>query len=119
MEIETRIRQVRQRLGYSQEYVAIQLDISTKTYRNMEDGKSKLYLSRLKRLSQVLNIDISELIRTDLGYKKDEDAEKIPKNKQMYFFDDKIIELYDRLLSEKDKYIRLLESKTSRITTKI
>ena len=48
------IRKTREQKNYTQEYMAAQLDIDTKSYSNLENGISKLSVDRLLRISEIL-----------------------------------------------------------------
>lgn len=50
------LRKARQKLGYSQEYIAIELGISQKAYSNLENGKTKLRGDTLLKLSEIFNV---------------------------------------------------------------
>ncbi|MBK8502552.1 MAG: helix-turn-helix transcriptional regulator [Saprospiraceae bacterium] len=54
--IQETIRQYRIVRGYSQEYVAHQLDISQKAYSKIERGETKLTIDRLLKLSRIMEI---------------------------------------------------------------
>ena len=63
------IKDLRLQHNYSQNYLSEVLNVSQKTYSNMECGKSKITLEHLKTLSQVYKITIIDFIelvnRTD------------------------------------------------------
>jgi len=44
------IRKIREIKGYSQDYMAIELEVSSKSYSRIECGKTGLSISRLKKL---------------------------------------------------------------------
>lgn len=48
------IRKTREYKNYTQEYLAIQLGIDTKSYSNIENGISKLSIDRLLKIADVL-----------------------------------------------------------------
>lgn len=50
------LRKKRRQLGYSQEYVAIELGISQKAYSDLENGKTKLRGDVLLQLSEVFKV---------------------------------------------------------------
>ena len=59
------IRTTRERLAYSQEYLAAKLKISQNTYSKIELGYVKLTLERFFKICQVLEIDPAEVINAD------------------------------------------------------
>ncbi len=48
------IRKAREQKSYTQEYLAAQLGIDTKSYSNIENGVSKLSIDRLLKIADVL-----------------------------------------------------------------
>jgi len=59
------IRSVREKLGYSQEYMAVKLHVSQNTYSKIELGYVKLTLDRFFKICQVLEIDPTEIINAE------------------------------------------------------
>jgi transcriptional regulator with XRE-family HTH domain len=59
------IRTTRERLAYSQEYLAAKLKVSQNTYSKIELGYVKLTLERFFKICQVLEIDPAEVINAD------------------------------------------------------
>ncbi|MCF6348896.1 MAG: helix-turn-helix domain-containing protein [Flavobacteriaceae bacterium] len=57
-----KIRIVRFSKGYSQSYMAEQLDIIQRAYSKIECGHTNLAVDRLKAIAKVLEVDIKELI---------------------------------------------------------
>jgi transcriptional regulator with XRE-family HTH domain len=60
--LSLKIRLIRIHLGYSQEYVALQLGISQRAYSKIETGKTKLTVVRLEQISRILECKIEDLI---------------------------------------------------------
>ncbi|GAA3957848.1 helix-turn-helix domain-containing protein [Mucilaginibacter dorajii] len=63
--IADNIRTTRERLAYSQEYLAAKLKVSQNTYSKIELGYVKLTLERFFKICQVLEIDPAEVINAD------------------------------------------------------
>ncbi|MEJ2883652.1 helix-turn-helix domain-containing protein [Pedobacter sp. GR22-6] len=59
--IISNIRQMRLDKNYTQDYMAMKLNISQNAYSKLELGRSSLSLDRLFQISAVLEIEISEL----------------------------------------------------------
>jgi len=57
-----KIRLARNKKGYTQEYIAFKLNISQKTYNKLENGYTKLTVSRLKKIALILNTDACTLM---------------------------------------------------------
>lgn len=51
--------------GYSQEYLAEVLEISQKTYSNMENNKSSISIDALRKIAKEYKIEIFELLTDD------------------------------------------------------
>lgn len=68
MEIEKKIRKVRELRNFSQEYMAIQLGISQVAYSKIETGLTRLDLKRLKKIAETLDIDPFTLMSFDDKY---------------------------------------------------
>ncbi len=60
-EILTKIRSKRLEKNYSQTYLASRLKISQSYYAKIENGITKLTVDELIEISEILNIDLSEL----------------------------------------------------------
>ncbi|MEM0542919.1 helix-turn-helix transcriptional regulator [Flavobacterium sp. j3] len=65
MVIGNKLRKLRMEKGYSQEYLAEVLEVSQKTYSNMENNKSSLSIDTLKKIAEEYKIDIIELLSDD------------------------------------------------------
>ena len=61
MQVFERIKMFRNIKGWSQEYVANQLEISLNAYGCIERGDTDVNLSRLKQIAHLFEIDLSEL----------------------------------------------------------
>lgn len=57
------IRKIRELNDYSQEYMALSIGVSTKTYANIENGRSKIKLDYLERICQTLQISVPQLFQ--------------------------------------------------------
>lgn len=60
-EILTKIRSKRLEKNYSQAYLASRLKISQSYYAKIENGITKLTVDELIEISEILNINLSEL----------------------------------------------------------
>ena len=56
------IREIRKKLGLSQEYIAQKLGITQASYSCKEAGKRKFSIEELKILKRVLNVTYEELL---------------------------------------------------------
>jgi len=56
------LKELRLQKNYTQEHLAFELDISQKTYSNIENGTSKLTLELLQKIAGVYNMSLVNLI---------------------------------------------------------
>lgn len=70
-EILTKIRSKRLEKNYSQTYLASRLKISQSYYAKIENGITKLTVDELIEISEILNINLSELFspKIDVSHK--------------------------------------------------
>jgi transcriptional regulator with XRE-family HTH domain len=50
-------------LGYSQEYIAVEMGMSQNNYSRIESGKCKITVQQLQRLAEILNKKIEDLFK--------------------------------------------------------
>ena len=62
MNVNEKIRMLRELNHWSQEEMAERLEMSHNGYAKIERGETKLYLEKLNQIAQVSNIDLSELV---------------------------------------------------------
>jgi transcriptional regulator with XRE-family HTH domain len=65
IKIGSKLRKLRMEKGYKQEYMADVLEISQKTYSNMENDKSSISIDTLKKIAEEYKIDLIELLSDD------------------------------------------------------
>lgn len=61
-QIGNKIKNRREILNFSQEYVAEKLGISQPAYAKIEKGQTKIDIDRLNKISEILSIDILDLL---------------------------------------------------------
>ena len=88
------IRSCRESRGYSQDYMAEMLDVCQSTYANIESGKTSLSIDRLCRITDILGLDIHEVIDTGIVC----DEEGLAQKNALVFPATK--EVYDQLIAE-------------------
>jgi len=64
--IISNIRRTRELRNYTQDYLAAKLRISQNAYSKIELGYSSITLSRLISISEILEIDLAELMYADV-----------------------------------------------------
>lgn len=65
MGIGNKMKKVRELRNYSQEYVAEKLGISQVSYSRVESGTTKLDFKRFQAIAQVLEVDVTLLLKFD------------------------------------------------------
>ena len=65
MEVHEKIRLLREAKNWSQEDMAEKLNMSISGYSKIERGATKAYLSKIKQIAEVLDVDLIELIPLD------------------------------------------------------
>jgi len=63
--IAANIRNTRERLGYTQEYLAAKLSISQNAYSKIELGYTKITVERLFQIAAILEVEVYDLIDTE------------------------------------------------------
>lgn len=64
-EIISNIRKIREFRNYTQNYLAAKLDISQNAYSKIELGYSSITLNRLIEISDILEVDLMDIISPD------------------------------------------------------
>ncbi len=62
---EVKIKQIRELKNITQEYLANELQISTRAYSKIENGETQLTINRLNEISTVLGVDPIEILGFD------------------------------------------------------
>lgn len=124
------IKTLRLKHNYTQIYLANKLNISQKTYSNMESGKSKITLNNLIKLSKLYNISKTEFIElikqteTKTTNTNREENLEMPNSDTLEGICSplELINLYKEriddlkvFLESKNKHIKLLESKIEQL----
>ena len=65
MNINEKIRRIRESKEWSQKQMAEKLNMSLNGYAKIERGETKLYLDKLEQIAQILDIDVVELMQSD------------------------------------------------------
>jgi len=109
------IRKFREFKGFSQEYMASQLDINQASYAKIENNSTKLTVDRLFAISKLLETDITNLLNlkkqteynlynNELGFDNKYVQNLYQENRQ----------IYEKLIQAKDEQITLLKEMLKR-----
>ena len=117
MQINEKVKKVRELSNLTQEEMASQLNMSTNGYAKIEQGKTRLNIPMLERITAILGINLMELLNIDdknLVYLISENSQ----HSSNYYANETAIELEklqlilnhkDELLLQKDREIEALK----------
>jgi transcriptional regulator with XRE-family HTH domain len=114
--IGEKIAKLRELRDYRQEYMAAQLKIQQAAYSAIETGKTDVKLSQLQKIADILEIDLAKLIgfdeKTIFNVSNDMSNNNGENQTGVIFQQTQQTEkeLYERLLTEKQKQIEFLQS---------
>lgn len=108
-----KLKALRKSSGYSLEEICEQLNISTSTYSRMEKGETATWTTMIDKICEVYKIEPEELILPEEKYVLISNNQKGGYTSSIVInnLSEKAIELYERMLAEKDKRISELENK--------
>ena len=106
--ISHQLRRIRTDLGYSQEYLALKLNISQSTYSEIENDHVAVSLNKLNKIAEILNKSPLELIQLNGKPLPLQGEDRDPKHMNLEFQTALIQQLSETLL----KFINLLENKS-------
>lgn len=113
-----KIKVIRKEKGYSHEYIAHELNISQVAYSKLEKNDTKLTVERLFKIAEILDVEIGELLDikhgNQLNQTNNENSTGYLQQIEHFYQDskeqnEKIIQLYEARLLDKDKLINQLE----------
>ncbi len=84
MKINEKIRNIRLSKGYTQEYVAIKMNIDPVNYGRLERGQTKITIDKLEKLSEIFGVKITDFFDEDEKNNEKENTEIITLLKKIY-----------------------------------
>lgn len=123
MNIGENIKSIRELKGYSQEIMATHLNMSQKTYSNIEKAGKDISYARIQRIADVLEVSVTKILQlnTDHILNSNHQSGGISRLNTAATYNylheaqanlyERIIEEKDKLLEEKEKVIALLMRK--------
>lgn len=108
-----KLKELRKSSGFTLEEIGERLNISTSTYTRMEKGQTASWTSMIDKICGIYKIEPEELLLPKEKYSLISNEQKggATNNILISTFSDKAIELYERMLDEKDKKIADLEKR--------
>lgn len=108
-----KLKELRKSRNLSLEEICEQLNISSSTYSRMEKGKTATWTTMIDKICAIYKIEPEELLLSEEKYdfinnNKNGDS-TTPKGNIVNCLSEKVIELYEKMLAEKDKRIQELE----------
>lgn len=65
MIVGRKVRVLRELIGYSQDFMSIQLEISQATYSRIENENTRVDIRMLMQIAEILNIDLISMLEFD------------------------------------------------------
>ena len=103
---EIKIKQIRELKNLTQEYVATQLDLTTRAYSKIESGETQLTINRLNEISNILGIEPMEVLGFD-------DRQVFNNCKQEGNIGINHINVPEKLIQQYEKTIQILEDEVA------
>lgn len=114
------VRKLRDRSGYSQEYVASVLGVAQNTYSKIESGQSPLTIERAKKLADLFEVEPEYFFSDqEIGVVNHNNGNdyKLIFNPETYIEGQK--EVYDLLLEDKDNQISYLKEEVEKLRNQL
>jgi transcriptional regulator with XRE-family HTH domain len=121
MQIGHKLKRIREVKKISQQEVAHYLNISQKTYSNIEADKSTPSLMQLSKLGEFLEFDMLELLK-EQGVTFNQSNNEFKDNSGSYIinnFPEKLIDQYEDRLKVKQELILLLKEKIAQLENQL
>ncbi|MFN7911835.1 MAG: helix-turn-helix domain-containing protein [Bacteroidota bacterium] len=114
MDIGSNIKKIRELKNFNQNYVATALGISQKSYSNIEKSKNKITIELIQKIAEVLNVSFSKIVELNTevilnNYNQKGGIGQINTSSNQNAMADNTMELFEKILLEKDKQIELLK----------
>ncbi len=112
IEVVQNIKKFRELKNMTRDEVADQLEMSVSGYSKLERGEVDITLSKLYKISEILEVSVSQILNFDASQifnLRDNSVANVDVKSQTNYFQDEY----------KDKYIKLLESELERLKSKL
>jgi len=105
-----KIASARKKKGLSYENMAEELKITPPAYRKIETGETKLTVERLFRISELLDMPLTELLEVGNVFHQTVNESSVGYQQlgENFYLENK--EIYEKLIKSKDEQIELLKS---------
>lgn len=111
--IGKKLKELRKSSGFTLDEICEQLNISSSTYSRMEKGETSTWTTMIDKICEIYKIEPEELLLSEEKYVLISSKQKGGSTSSIVInnLSDKAIELYERMIVEKDKKIADLEKK--------
>lgn len=119
MQLGHKLKRIREEKKISQEEISYHLEISQKTYSNIEADKTTPSIIQLSKLAELLEIDILELLK-EQGIIFNQSNNEFKNDNGSYIINNlskKLIEQYESRIKIKQELISFLKEKIANLTT--
>ena len=108
--IAKNIKKYRELKGFSQEYMAHQLNVNQSTYAKMENSSTKITIDKLFSVAKLLETDVSEILdlKNQTIYNQDLKDNSVGHQQVENLYQENK-EVYHELIKAKDEQIELLK----------
>ena len=105
------IRKFRELKGYSQEYMANEMELTQASYAKLESNSTKISVERLFTIAKLLETEVADIVELNKQtiYHQDIKEHSIGHQEVQNLHQDNK-EVYEKLLQSKDEQIALLKS---------
>lgn len=105
------IRKFRELKGYSQEYMANEMELTQASYAKLESNSTKISVERLFTIAKLLETDVADILELNKQtiYHQDIKEHSIG-HQEVQNLHQNNKEVYEKLLQSKDEQIALLKS---------
>ena len=119
MLIGDKIKSIRELKNYTQEYMAYQLGMTQAGYSKIENGKTRVNIEKLQKLSVILDLPVEAIINFEsehyFSQKRTNESEDIPNSDTSFalmkrLYEDKI-SLLEKLLGKTDTELQCYKEK--------
>ena len=115
----TKIRMIRESLGFSQEYVASKLNIGQSSYSRIETNQTKLDVDTVTKLADILGVSTTELLTSEpsvVNFAPNQGTQGIGHIENFYSFQKDLVE---KVIAGKDEEIARLQKIIDELMAKI
>lgn len=104
------IRKLRELKNLTQEFLAKELGMTQSSYSKIETGESDLAVSKLYKISEIIGVDVSQILEFDASH-----VFNISNNKLVQGLSARVENMYFTRDEYREKYVQMLEAEIERL----